>query len=149
MQKWESLICSAKKAYMNHAYDDAIKLNQDALLVSRSQFEAVFSSADPEKAVASVLVSYFNLTDAYIGENQLIKASSLFEEVLNFLDACNRRPDKVDKQISAIENGINQLSFEWTFFLKKHSVYLPTSSKNVSSKLPSSLYQPKQNTVIH
>ncbi|MFT7372615.1 MAG: hypothetical protein ACI9T9_001302 [Oleiphilaceae bacterium] len=136
MLDWEVLITDAKKAHDNHCYDNAIELNNNALLLSKKHFDIIFISSDPEKAVVLVLISYLNMIDSYIAKNRLASVHTLFEEIFYFLTDINKRPHKVSAQQTAIINAVEKLYIEWSLFLKQYSKSLTGNNEVWTKKLP-------------
>lgn len=150
MQEWEDVIQHAKKAYNEHSYTDAIRLNQSALLISKRKFEHLFMVDHQEKAVASILISYFNMIDSYKAQNSFNIAENLFEDIFDFLYELSSRPSHNDKQLSAIMSGFRQLNIEWSLYIKNHSLCLNKDKRNWTTKIPSLLsYPSKSNENIH
>ncbi|MGH1438612.1 MAG: hypothetical protein ACRBBR_00765 [Cellvibrionaceae bacterium] len=150
MNQWESLVDRAKKAHANHCYTDAIKLNEYALLLSKKEFDNTFSSADPEKAVVSVIVSYLNIIDSHIAENRFATAHSLFEDIVSFLSDINSKPKKRASQHLSVVNGVKKLYIEWSLFLKDHENKLPSVGSTWIKTLPNLISQlSDENISIH
>lgn len=122
MQKWKDLIQNSQKAYVENAYADAIRLNRSALLLSMRDFEKSFSSNDPDGAIASVLVCYFNIIDNYIAQNKSYTAETLFENIFNFLNSLINNSNNNKKQINAIAKGLKKLNMEWSLFCKNNKI---------------------------
>jgi hypothetical protein len=136
MLDWKTLITDANEAHHNHCYDDAIELNRHALLLSKENFDAIFISNDPEKAVALVLISYLNMIDSHIAQSRFTSAQLSFENIFDFLVNINKRPNKADLQQVAIINAVQKLYIEWALFLKKHSKSLTGPNEVWLKKLP-------------
>ena len=136
MLDWKLLITDAKKAHHNHCYDDAIALNNHALMLSKKYFDNIFISNDPEKAVALVVISYLNIIDSHVAKNKFNSAQALFEDIFYFLRDINKRPNKCSAQKAAIINAVKKLYIEWSLFLKRHSVSLSRNNEVWIKKLP-------------
>ncbi|MFT7490860.1 MAG: hypothetical protein ACI80S_000442 [Pseudohongiellaceae bacterium] len=136
MLDWKLLITDAKKAYYNYCYDDAIEVNNHALMLSKKHFDNIFISNDPEKAVALVVISYLNIIDSHVAKNKFTSAQILFEDIFYFLRDINKRPNKCSFQKAAIINAVKKLYVEWSLFLKYHSVSLSGNNEVWLKKLP-------------
>lgn len=114
---WEELMRHAKKAFQENAYQDALDLNTSALLFSKRHFEHLFDQ-DADRAIAAVLVSYFNAIDNHIALYNFIKARACFDNALSFLIAARSKKSLTDTQAEAILHGISHLHNEWCRFLQ-------------------------------
>lgn len=113
---WEELMRHARRAYQENAYQDALELNNSALLFSKRHFNQLFDH-DADKAIAAVLVSYFNAIDNHLALYDFIKARACFDNALSFLISAKSRPLISEYQADAILHGVSHLHNEWCRFL--------------------------------
>lgn len=114
---WEELMRHARRAFQECAYREALELNTSALLFSKRHFNQLFE-LDADRAIAAVLVSYFNAIDNHLALYDFIKARECFDNALSFLIAVNAKPQLSEKQKHAILHGASHLHNEWCRFLK-------------------------------
>lgn len=114
---WEELMRHARRAYQENAYQDALDLNNSALLFSKRHFNQLFDQ-DADRAIAAVLVSYFNAIDNHLALYDFIKARECFDNALSFLIAVNAKPQMTESQTDAMLHGASHLHNEWCRFLK-------------------------------
>lgn len=129
---WEELMRHARRAYQENAYQDALELNNSALLFSKRHFNQLFQQ-DADRAIAAVLVSYFNAIDNHLALYDFIKARECFDNALSFLISVNSRSHMSEHQAEAVLHGASHLHNEWCRFLNVN--------KNDSSDLKLSAFQ--------
>jgi len=129
---WEELMRYARRAYQENAYQDALELNNSALLFSKRHFNQHFEH-DADKAIATVLVSYFNAIDNHLALYDFIKARACFDNALSFLISVKSRVKVSELQTEAILHGASHLHNEWCRFL--------TANKNEVSDLKIPAFQ--------
>jgi hypothetical protein len=119
MQEWETLMGQAKSGYQESAYELAIQLNRSALTLARDKFDGLFSQ-DPDKALASMLVSHFSLTDGLLAKAdyeaaryQLITASDFLFSVVQ------RAGNMTENERLALLRGLQRLRFECLHFAQQ------------------------------
>ena len=117
MTHWEKLIGDARRAFQDRAYQYALELNNSALLFSKRHFNALFEQ-DADRAIAAVLVCYFNTIDNHLALYDFIKARSCFDHVLSFLIVVHSKSQLSAQQSIAILHGASHLNSEWCRFLK-------------------------------
>lgn len=114
---WEALMRHARQAYQENAYQEALDLNNSALLFSKRHFNQLFEQ-DADRAIAAVLVSYFNAIDNHLALYDFIKARVCFDNALSFLVAVKSRVQLSELQAEAILHGVSHLQNEWCRFLQ-------------------------------
>ena len=117
MKHWEQLTRDARRAFQNHSYLHALELNHSALLFSKRHFNGLFEK-DADRAIAAVLVSYFNAIDNHLALYDFNKARSVFDNALRFLIVVHSKPQLSEQQFTAILHGASHLHSEWCRFLQ-------------------------------
>ena len=114
MKEWERLIRQGIKCHQLGLFSESIQFNHQALSIALDHVEVVFA-ADPDKAVATVLVSYFNLADNYQALADLVKADKLLQRGLTFLQQTALIATQAH-QIEALMRGFTQWKMHWSLF---------------------------------
>lgn len=114
MEEWERLIRRGVECHQLRLFSESIQFNHQALSVASEKFESFFVS-EPDKAVAAVLVSYFNLADNYQALADLVKADKLLQRGLTFLQKTALIATQVH-QIEALMRGFTQWKMYWSQF---------------------------------
>jgi len=134
MQNWERLTRQANRAYSNHAFSDAVELNQQALAQAEMSFDDDFY-CDAESAVAAAAVSFLNIAESYTALGDFISANTQYENAVNFLQAIIVRPDVDDEQRSLIMRTATHIRFEWELFTQSHNKHVSAQSKALMQAL--------------
>ncbi|WP_020409214.1 hypothetical protein [Hahella ganghwensis] len=119
MEEWEKLTTQGKQAYREKAYQKAIEQHQKALKVTLATFDSRFPDA-PDNAIASVLISYFNVIDCYESLHHYHAAIDLFIAAKVFLDEI-RLSAQCEDNSHAVMRGQKLWHFEWLNFIRRHS----------------------------
>ncbi|NVK27263.1 MAG: tetratricopeptide repeat protein [Flavobacteriia bacterium] len=141
MQDWERLIRQANRAFSNHAYSDAVDLNQKALLEAERSFDEDFY-LDAESAVAAAAVSFLNIAESYTALGDFVSANTQFEKAVNFLQAIIARPDMDDEQRSLVMRTATHIRFEWELFTQSYSRALSAQSRALIQTLSNAVSIP-------
>lgn len=134
MQNWERLTRQANRAYSNHAFSEAVELNQQALSQAEMSFDDDFYR-DAESAVAAAAVSFLNIAESYTALGDFISANTQYENAVNFLQAIIVRPDVDDEQRGLIMRTATHIRFEWELFTQSHSKHVSAQSKALMQAL--------------
>jgi len=118
MKEWELMISKGREAYSSEEFKHAIDINQNALKEASSLFDVVFD-AEPERAVAAVVISYFNLADAYIALKSWSTAQQTLEQASAFLQQQFSLPYLSDPQQVALLHAASHLRIEWASLIQK------------------------------
>ncbi|WP_426358173.1 hypothetical protein ACPUVO_17295 [Pseudocolwellia sp. HL-MZ19] len=119
MKEWESTMIEAKQAFNDKVFSAAIFLNKHAVDIAISGFNENVVS-DAEKAVASVMVSYFSLADSYIAIRDFKQAYNMYQLSFSFLQTLNQEHSEELVISRAVSHGISHLKIEWSLFVKDH-----------------------------
>lgn len=122
---WVTLMEQAKAAYDNNHYERSIYLNQEALLLSTKGFDTAFIGNNPRKAIDAILTAYLNISDSQIALKSYTASVGTFEAALNFLQKIQEKDYQVESQQLALLQGMQQLYYEWSIFLKEYTEELP------------------------
>ncbi|QUX94980.1 hypothetical protein C0J08_05930 [Marinomonas sp. CT5] len=141
MQDWERLTRQANRAFSNHAYSDAVDLNQKALLEAERSFDEDFY-LDAESAVAAAAVSFLNIAESYTALGDFVSANTQFEKAVNFLQAIIARPDMDDEQRSLVMRTATHIRFEWELFTQSYSRALSAQSRALIQTLSNAVSIP-------
>ncbi|MBJ7539700.1 tetratricopeptide repeat protein [Marinomonas transparens] len=134
MQNWERLTRQANRAYSNHAFSDAVELNQQALTQVEQSFDDDFHR-DAESAVAAATVSFLNIAESYTALGDFISANTQYESAVNFLQAAIARPDVNDEQRGLIMRTATHIRFEWELFTQSHGKEFSSQSRALMQAL--------------
>jgi len=120
MLKWENVMRQAKQAFDDKVFSVAIYLNKEALDVARDGFNEQVG-VDPEKAVASVMVSCFSLADSYIQIRDFEKAYQAYQRSFAFLKMIIHSPNQTPALEAAVYHAVSHLKHEWYLFNDTHA----------------------------
>jgi len=146
MQNWERLTRQANRAYSNHAFSDAVELNQQALTQAEASFDDDFYR-DAESAVAAAAVSFLNIAESYTALGDFVSANTQYENAVNFLQAIIVRPDLDGEQRGLIMRTATHIRFEWELFSQSYSKHVSTQSKVLMQALSHAVTSSK--TMVH
>jgi tetratricopeptide (TPR) repeat protein len=141
MQDWERLTRQANKAYSNHAFSEAVDLNQQALKQAERSFDEDFYR-DAESAVAAAAVSFLNIAESYTALGDYISANTQYENAVNFLQAIIVRPDMNDEQRNLIMRTATHIRFEWELFSQSYNKNVSAQSKALMQALSHAVSMP-------
>ncbi|WP_111638273.1 tetratricopeptide repeat protein [Marinomonas shanghaiensis] len=141
MQDWERLTRQANKAYSNHAFSEAVDLNQQALRQAERSFDEDFYR-DAESAVAAAAVSFLNIAESYTALGDYISANTQYENAVNFLQAIIVRPDMNDEQRNLIMRTATHIRFEWELFSQSYNKNVSAQSKALMQALSHAVSMP-------
>ena len=127
VQQWESLMNDAQTAYASAHFEHSLELNNSALALSKQSFPELFKK-NAEKAVATVLVSYFSAIDNCETLADFPRAQQLFNSALHFLHSEKMKADLSMQQQNAILRGASQIYKEWCEFINAHRTDIPESN---------------------
>ena len=134
MQNWERLTRQANQAYSNHAFSDAVELNQQALTHAEMSFDDDFYR-DAESAVAAAAVSFLNIAESYTALGDFMSANTQYENAVNFLQTIIVRSDLDDEQRKLIMRTATHIRFEWELFTQSYSKQVSSQSKGLMQAL--------------
>jgi len=141
MQDWERLTRQANKAYSNHAFSEAVDLNQQALKQAERSFDEDLYR-DAESAVAAAAVSFLNIAESYTALGDYISANNQYENAVNFLQAIIVRPDMNDEQRNLIMRTATHIRFEWELFSQSYNKNVSAQSKALMQALSHAVSMP-------
>ena len=118
MDQWETITLEAKVAFKKKCYLQAVTLNKQALSISKNNFDEDFE-VDPEKAIAKITVSHYNLADSYTELHDLTEAYSHLENVLEMLKYLIHQTHFSSVQSDAIVKSVSVFYREWNGLLKR------------------------------
>ncbi|MFT6405688.1 MAG: tetratricopeptide (TPR) repeat protein [Marinomonas primoryensis] len=145
MQNWERLTRQANRAFSNHAFSDAVELNQQALTQAEMSFDDDFYR-DAESAVAAA-VSFLNIAESYTALGDFVSANTQYENAVNFLQAIIVRPDLDGEQRGLIMRTATHIRFEWELFSQSYSKHVSTQSKVLMQALSNAVSSSE--TMVH
>jgi tetratricopeptide (TPR) repeat protein len=145
MQNWERLTRQANRAFSNHAFSDAVELNQQALTQAEMSFDDDFYR-DAESAVAAA-VSFLNIAESYTALGDFVSANTQYENAVNFLQAIIVRPDLDGEQRGLIMRTATHIRFEWELFSQSYSKHVSTQSKVLMQALSNAVSS--SDTMVH
>lgn len=129
VQRWETLMSDAQTAYVNAQFEHSLELNNSAISLSKENFNSLFQK-NAEKAIATVLVSYFSAIENCQTLANHQKAQQLFNSALHFLHGEKLKSGLTQKQQTAIFRGASQIYKEWCEFINAHSNQVPESRRH-------------------
>lgn len=127
MQSCEYLTKQANKVYLNNAFSDAVKLNQQALIVMEQSFDDDFYH-NAESAITAATVSFLNIAESYTESGDLILANTQYKNAVSFLQTAIVSSDVNDKQYGLIMRTVTRIRCEWELFKQSHII--PTQLNN-------------------
>jgi len=148
MKEWEKTMLEAKQAFNNKIFSAAIFLNKHALDIATTLFNDNLHY-DPEKAVASVMVSYFSLADSYIAIRDFKQAYDMYQLSFNFLQYVNQEQDKSLEISLAVSHGISHLQKEWILFIKHHHDKVTEASPILETEFGKKLHSITSSFAVH
>jgi hypothetical protein len=120
MDEWKQLISVGNKYFSSENYVSALSVYQRSLNCIVADFPK-FIRHDPHSAISALLVSHFNLAEAFQRDKRLDEASQQFSAAFYFmkrlLDVCSRGSEASE----ALLRGCQELQFEWTFFISNNA----------------------------
>lgn len=125
--RWEELSKAAQTAYHAQKYKESIFLNRCCLSIALEQFDTGFTE-DPNKALAAILVSYFNLSDGYSRLKDIKNALSQLEKVSFFLRDVKDNQLLTEKKHDAFLHAERRYYLEYKLFIKEHKFELNNNS---------------------
>ena len=119
MDEWKQLIVAANMKYASERYPLALSLYQQALQHVLDIFDDQVNS-DPDGTIAAVMVSYFNIADAYLVLREVDTASDQFDSAFQFLWQI-LKVEKLSGEVSnAAVKACGQVNMEWSGCIDKH-----------------------------
>ncbi len=143
---WECLTKEAINAYSNHAFDDAVNLNKQALSLLEVSFDDDFNR-DAESTIAAATVSFLNLAESYTVLGEFVLANAQYENAIHFLQVAMTRSDVSDQQYGIIIRTLTRIRCEWQLFSQSHLSELPSQSHPLMETFSNVVSAPKK--VIH
>ncbi|MGB2222025.1 hypothetical protein [Neptunomonas sp.] len=120
MKNWELLINQGRDAYSEERFNQALSINQNAIEIALNLFDNVFE-LEPERAVAAVVISYFNIADTYIALNSWSSAQQALEQASLFLQKQFSCLFLSEPQQVALLHAASHLRIEWASLIQKSS----------------------------
>ena len=142
---WECLTKEAVNAYSNHAFNDAVNLNKQALSLLEVSFYDDFNH-DVESTIAAATVSFLNLAESYTVLGEFVLANAQYENAINFLQAAMTRSAVNDHQYSIIIRTLTRIRCEWQLFNQSHFSELPAQSNPLMETFSNVVSAPKKAT---
>ncbi len=135
MQHWKDLIEKANQAYSTKNYKIAVKHYQTTISVAIQSFTQEFKK-DSEAAMASIVVSWLNLSDCYIALKEFDNAAFCFERAFRFVNEQNiialdtkLTTDRHAARSRLKFTTLSKINYEWALFQKKHGQQLMPETK--------------------
>ena len=140
---WECLTKEAINAYSNHAFDDAVNLNKQALSLLEVSFDDDFNR-DAESTIAAATVSFLNLAESYTVLGEFVLANAQYENAIHFLQVAMTRSDVSDQQYSIIIRTLTRIRCEWQLFSQSHFSALPAQNNPLMETFSNVVSAPKK-----
>lgn len=141
IKRWERFSRAAKLAFERKTFEESRSLNNTALELALNGFEDEFFR-EPERAVARVMISHFNLADIYKAQNQPHEAITALMKGGRFLDRQFARLHLDEAQQVALLHAASHLRTELG------TIGVRCDERHPSASLPTpARFNPKQASV--
>jgi len=127
MQNSENLTKKVNKTCLSQTFSDAIKLDQQALIIMKKSFDEDFYD-NAQSAITAATISFLNIAESYAASGYFILANIQYKEAVRFLQTAIVSSNINDKQYSLIMRTITRIRCEWELFKQSHIISSPINS---------------------
>lgn len=127
MQNSENLTKKVNKTCLSQTFSDAIKLDQQALIIMKKSFDEDFYD-NAQAAITAATISFLNIAESYAASGYFILANIQYKEAVRFLQTAIVSSNINDKQYSLIMRTITRIRCEWELFKQSHIISSPINS---------------------
>jgi len=113
MDEWKQLIVAANMKYASERYPLALSMYQQALQYALDIFDEQVRK-DPDGTIAAVMVSYFNIADAYLVLREVDAASQQFDSAFRFLWQILKVEKLSGEMSDAAVKACGRVTVEWS-----------------------------------
>ncbi|MBO9488829.1 hypothetical protein J7384_00475 [Endozoicomonas sp. G2_1] len=134
MDNWENKIKQAQFAFEKQQFDKAIKLSGQALTMASRAFSQV-AVGDIQKAIATIVISYFSLADGYLAIESHDKVLRSYQNCLSFVIKANDMTSSsaIDHSV-AIAMATVKIDEKWQAFKQQGDQFFVAKARHSIEK---------------
>lgn len=118
-EKWEAFISAGNQAFENRQWNDSLSHYDNALSEARTNLDMLLSGEDVDRALLTVLISFFNIADTYRKMDNCPSAIEVYTQCFQYLGEQYRSSPGKEKLQSAVLSAYSRARAEW-LLLNKH-----------------------------